>query len=355
MRTWAWLMVAACSAPTPAFKSDPVRLAERDRQDVAAMRDHMWHVWAGVQKPPSWWTWERSDPVLGNHDRVFRSLQPFRSGDRVEQETLAVAFDVRFDQAAAAHVRDHELGRRAHQRPFPEFPAGAVALKAVWFAIKQHGLTAMPVWDGEPANPDALGNPDRTWNRVVAVDPSGARADDTTSIELAGRTFTARVVALSRLFHLTLDTTTVAAARAATHDDTLVAGDYVALVAMHVTAKEIAEWTWATLWWHDLPDDGPYAAGRPASVTGVFRDYLMDVTYSAITPAEADGSPRACMNPWLEARFPDGLHSNCVACHQRAVVGAIDYLPVTRGSLVPGELGDQVQTDFVWSLALEAR
>ena len=142
----------------------------------------------------------------------------------------------------------------------------------------------------------------------------------------------------------------------ATHDDSLVAGDYVALVAMHVTAKEIAEWTWATLWWHDRPDDGPYAAGRPASVTGVFRDYLMDVTYSAVTPAEADGSPRACMNPWLEARFPDGLHSNCVACHQRAVVGAVDYSAGDARHCSPRASSViRVQTDFVWSIALEAR
>jgi len=41
----------------------------------------------------------------------------------------------------------------------------------------------------------------------------------------------------------------------------------------------------------------------------------------------------AVLQPWLEAHFPDGLQSNCVTCHQRAVVGAADYLPVTQGRL----------------------
>jgi len=89
-------------------------------------------------------------------------------------------------------------------------------------------------------------------------------------------------------------------------------------------------------------------------VTDVWRHYLMDATFSSETPREADCTSRACMNPWLEARFQGGLHSNCIACHQRAIVGATDYLPVTRGPLRPGELGTAVQTDFVWSVALEA-
>jgi hypothetical protein len=38
--------------------------------------------------------------------------------------------------------------------------------------------------------------------------------------------------------------------------------------------------------------------------------------------------------------------------HQRAVVGALDYLPVTRGGV---QLLGATRTDFLWSLALEAR
>ncbi|MEO6777461.1 MAG: hypothetical protein ABI467_31330 [Kofleriaceae bacterium] len=45
-----------------------------------------------------------------------------------------------------------------------------------------------------------------------------------------------------------------------------------------------------------------------------------------------------CFNPWLEARFPGGLGSNCITCHQRAVIGAADYLPVTHGELHPDDV-----------------
>jgi hypothetical protein len=63
------------------------------------------------------------------------------------------------------------------------------------------------------------------------------------------------------------------------------------------------------------------------------------------------------MNPWLEARFPNGVRSNCLACHRRAAFGATDYLPVTRGDLSLDDpyFAGKVATDFVWSLALEAR
>jgi hypothetical protein len=330
----ALIVVAACSGASPIAESQSVLLAQRDRGDISAMRTHMWHVWAAMTANDAWASWERSDAVFGRTDRVLRNLQPFRNGGALETETLPIGFDVRFNPQAAAHVRAHRLGERHALAAFPEFPTAAIATKSVWFAIKAHGVTAMPVWDGTPVNPDARGNADRTWLRSIKVDPSGR----------AG-------VSLDRFHHVVITEATVAAARAATHDDSLVPGDYLALVAMHVTTKEIPEWTWATLWWHDRPDDGVYAAGRPASVAGAYRNYVMDAAYSAETPRDADGGPRSCMNPWLEARFPGGLHSNCVACHQRAIVGATEYLPVTRGSEKPAGM----QTDFVWSIALEAR
>ncbi|MEI5617582.1 hypothetical protein WB403_51715, partial [Streptomyces brasiliscabiei] len=54
------------------------------------------------------------------------------------------------------------------------FPAKAVAIKVVWWLAKNDGLTAMPVWDDDPAHPDTETNPPSTWKRVVAIDPSRA-------------------------------------------------------------------------------------------------------------------------------------------------------------------------------------
>ncbi|HEY0253806.1 MAG TPA: hypothetical protein VGC41_19885, partial [Kofleriaceae bacterium] len=185
-------------------------------------------------------------------------------------------------------------------------------------------------WDGEPPSPE--GNPDHTWTRTIAIDPDG----------IAG-------IPLSQFIYEDLDTDAqVATARAATRDLSLQRGDHVALVAAHVTTKEIPYWTWQTYWWHDSPDRGAFATGRPDAIRGAAAHYLMDVTYSADRP---------CFNPWLEARFPDGQASNCVTCHQRAVVGAADYLPVTRGRLRDDDpyFRDHLQTDFLWSVTFEAR
>jgi hypothetical protein len=137
------------------------------------------------------------------------------------------------------------------------------------------------------------------------------------------------------------------------------AGDYAVLIGMHLTTKEIPDWVWGTFWWHDRPNDGPFAANRPASVAGVWRNYLMDVAYSMETPREYDGTPDAVFNPYLEAGFPDGLASNCMTCHQRAVwpSGPGDFLPVTRGARPANDpvFRNSTKLDFLWSISLESQ
>ena len=221
----------------------------------------------------------------------------------------------------------------------------------MWYPVHATGLTVMPIWDGDPADDDAAGNPDRSWRRVVAVDPSRARVpdDETAAVTLEDRSFIAHVVPLSAFIHRELATDDeLATARIASRDDSLERGDHVVLVAVHLTTKEIPDWTWETYWWHDRPDDGAFAAGRPPAIRGAAASYVMDATFSTDKP---------CFNPWLEARFPNGLHSNCVTCHQRAVIGAADYLPVTRGRLRDDDpyFAGHPPTDFVWSIAFESR
>jgi hypothetical protein len=329
------------------------------REDSRAVRAHAWQLWTHLagDATPAWDGWAATEQLFGgappNARPRFRTPRPFRHGDAIDTETLPVMFDVQLDPHAAEHIRAHGLASRAtlaHLRELPAFPPEALAVKLVWYAVHAKGLTAMPIWDGDPAQPDGDGNPDRTWQRAVAVDPARATIADgeTADVTLEGRHLVARVVPLANFIHRELVTDEeVATARTAAHDPTLARGDHVAVVAVHLTTKEIPDWTWETYWWHDRPDDGPFAAGRPALV-GPAAHYLMDATFDTRTP---------CFNPWLEARFPDGLRSNCVTCHQRAVVGAADYLPVTQGRLPDHDpyFTNHPQTDFMWSLAFEPR
>lgn len=330
-------------------------LAARDLGDTKAMRAHGWKLWRQLQNV--WDAWPRSDVVFGATDRIFRELQAIKVGDRMEVETAPLMFAVIFDPIAAKHVTDHALGRRDTlrddaDRVIPGFPRGAITLKAIWFPVHRDRETKLPIWDGEPARRD--GNPTRTWSRHVVVDPSGAHAEPTAGVidELIDGV---HHVPLDAFIYRTLATRDeVLAAQRVARDPTLAIGDHVILLGMHISTKEIPDWVWATVWWHDRPDEGAYSAGRPASLEGAARSYLMDVTFSA---NGRDGRPQPMMNPWLEARFPDGVRSNCLACHRRAAFGTMDYLPVTQGDTAPTDpyFADKVQTDMVWSLALEAR
>lgn len=299
------------------------------------MRAHGWDVWRDLQG--RWQTFERADVVLGARDRIFRGQRPFRHGDVIEAETEPVMVTVAFDPSAAEHVRRHHLASSRHLRTLtevPAFPRSAIVIKALWYPVHRDRPVSVPIWDGTPASPDDAGNPPRAWPRRVTIDPrtGGVRA----------------------FLHRTLrDDDELAAARRVAHDPDLAAGDFLVLLAMHVTTKEIPDWVWATYWWHDRPDDGAFAAGRPPGLAGAARHYLMDVAYRA---DDVDGAPHVCMNPWLEARFPGGLHSNCLTCHQRAAFGANVYLPITHALLEPDDpyFRGKTTTDFLWTLAFEA-
>ena len=348
--------VSACT-PAPTTLQEAL-LGDRDRGDLRAIRAHGWELWQHLAggEHLAWEHWAPTERVFAAAPIArpkFRSPRPFRAGGTLEAETLPVMFDVLFDPHAARHVKIQHLNEREVLdllAELPTFPNDATAVKLTWYAVHAHGLTAMPIWDGEPAQPDAEGNPDRTWKRAIAVDPdrSVIREGEVAEVSLGGRAFSAKVVPLAAFLVRDLVTEDLETARLAAHDPALVAGDHLALVAAHVSTKEIPDWTWQTYWWHDAPSAGRFAAGRPTELHGVAANYLMDVTYSAGTP---------CFNPWLEARFPDGQSSNCVTCHQRAAVGAADYLPVTQRRLRDDDpyFEAHLQSDFVWSIPFEAR
>ena len=326
------LAIAAACSPPPTTIQDTL-LQDRDRGDVTAIRAHGWQLWDQLAggAVPAWKRWAPTERMF-HHEAFatpqFRMPKPFVSGNQLVTERLPVMFDVLFDPHAQRHVAEHHLDDRAglgKLAEFPAFPSDAIAVKLTYYVVKEHGVvTTMPVWESDA--PQAAGNPDTTWRRHIAIDPDHLEA----------------------FIHEELTEANVESARVAIGDPSLEVGDHAVLVAAHVTTKEIPDWTWQTYWWHDEPNAGRFAADRPAALQGAAANYLMDATYSTDQP---------CFNPWLEARFPDGVASNCVTCHQRAVVGAADYLPVTHGRLRSDDpyFDGHLATDFLWSVAFEAR
>jgi len=370
---------------------------------------------------PVFLTWYQVGETFGDKpagdarrfDPEFRvpSQKSLGDGDAI------LSFNV-YNAALRDHVRAHGYQSKAALQALAgratdvaDFPATAVMLKTVWWPVRRDGLTAFPVWDATPTRPiewgravrdrvrmgafahwsaearaeltrhEEDGNDFETFARVVAIDP--ARADvpagetaevrffdpaDTSLQKTVGRR--GRVVPLARLVHVRItDTATVRWMRQLPLIDEITdrvwgrpfeAGDYVAFVAAHVSTREIPDWVWATFWWHDEPDQGRFGADRAPAVPDLFRQYRMAVAYHGDAPREPDGGPHIAFNPYLEAAFSDGPRSNCVACHQRALMGPEGPGPVFP--VIRGHLGKQdpvyagkVRLDFVWSLAFESR
>lgn len=397
----------------------------RDARYRPGMRDHGWVLWTKLirqinDSDPIWKTWYSDDEVFGSrlgpatthggqttwereprfHFSPSRQLErqpatprtasdvvpsdPTRWGPMSPSPTSPGPIDgakarsqpvvsVLYSEEAYLHIRrtgyhlsssykemhDQFDRRRAPipQRTIFEFPRDAVAIKAVWWPIPSHRKTAVPVWEEDPGRDPRLQYGPDAWPTFVIVDPTGQSpsvGQIETALDVNNVPRTGKVVPVGDFYAVTLSDVQAAEARAA-------AGDLALLVALHVTAKEIPDWVWATFWWHHEPDQGRSAESRPPDLPGkpYWRHYLMEVALSMQTPPEsADAGPLVCFNPWLEASTPYGIRSNCMACHQRAAMEIRDGrlrqpgFEVERWRLMPDDpyFADKTRTDYLWSL-----
>jgi hypothetical protein len=228
----------------------------------------------------------------------------------------------------------------------------------------------MPIWDPEtnPSNP--RGNPYSTWKRAVVINPtrSNIPPNETMTVNFHGPKPNSHVVGLDKFHYVVVDAQTAANAMANGRLASFIGdvfgegrplqeGDYIVFAGTHMTTKEIDDWVWATFWWHDRADAGPFAADRPDAVKGVWRNYLMSASYDLNLPKESDGTPHITFNPWLEAGFPKGVVSNCMNCHHRASIPPPSFLPIFRGNPDPSDLAFSaglLRTDFLWSIPFNA-
>jgi len=399
------------------FPADKHTLEQyRGAGDVHAQRLHVWNVFAGMTQltPDSkyaiWETWFSEEEAfqagptpqaLGVRRivRHFRQPNQFRPAKGVvapQAAGTALMSFVLYNYAAYNHIRTNQLNlsneldklkqngspdpKVPGNRKISDFPAEAVSLKTIWWPVAKDKVTPMPIWDPETNPLQPNGNPFSTWLRVVAIDPTQPTIppNTTTNISFLGKQFPgSHVVGLAAFHYVVLDAQTAAnamqnaqianAARQALGRG-LQAGDYTVFIGTHLTTKEIDDWVWATFWWHDRPNDGPYAIDRPDTVKGVWRNYLMSATYDLNVPKETDGKPHITFNPYLEAGFPSGVLSNCMNCHNRASwqpnwkttdpFGRI-FLPIFRGdpdlSSDPAYAKGQLRTDFLWSIPFNAQ
>jgi hypothetical protein len=407
--------IGAASASRQAVPVEEATATESDLEgarqsgDLHFQRRHVWKIITRLtevpenQSVPRFESWYGEEQVFGDtgaqhlptgirgFSRSSSAALP-RSDSASQSADAPVLTYTLYNEAAYDHIRQHHLYKLSElerlktsgaadlttpgNRSVPAFPAEAMVLKTVWWPVAPHGTTPLPVWDPGHNPPQRTGNGYLTWRRVVAVDPS-ENTDSTEaipSVNFVGGSFAnVRKVKLKEFYHLKVDA--LLAERAMRDPDTkkaaLIAlgrpikdGDYLLLVAANLATKEINDWVWATFWWHDRANQGPFSADRPPTLKGEWRNYLVQVALDSNKPIAPDSGPHICFDPWLEGRFPDtgnggGTISNCMTCHRRASFPALSFLPVTRGA--PDQLRDpafapgRLRTGFLWSLSMHAR
>jgi len=136
---------------------------------------------------------------------------------------------------------------------------------------------------------------------------------------------------------------------------------------MHVTTKEITNWTWQTFWWSPHPRDPFYGSDRPRTIRGPWSNYNMNVAYWMAQPNRRDGDPWIAFNPYLETNLFGtvtvkgttmgwtGVHSNCMSCHRMAGWQSATSTPpyVPSGFISPADssfFAGFTKLDFLWSI-----
>jgi hypothetical protein len=226
----------------------------------------------------------------------------------------------------------------------PGLPAGSIILKPMMWPIAAEGYTALPLWDNQSSDGGNYAGFEiqSMWPRAVAVTqgpvPTGARADVTYlhnvfqsdgTTPLGPNTYRqAEVVSLGNFYAFRFpdlaaldpcDRAILDASAWWAYNRRFQPGDALAVVAMHIMTREQPAWTFQSVWWHDKPNDGPFAANRPTLriARGPWRHYLMASTYGMSAVPGGNAWPVA-FNPYIELAADHPIRTNCMNCHHRA-------------------------------------
>jgi hypothetical protein len=260
----------------------------------------------------------------------------------------------------------------------PDFPVRSITTKPTYYVAKAtNGLVKVPAWTTTPVPAKVFGH--NQWKNYVYVDLENKQdptkklipvtSDNPTKEEIAAATCN-----MSDFIGFKIDAETADYLNSLQdkgndpkhqfHKDSV-----ALLVAMHVTSKEIKNWTWQTYFWvadprnPGHPSANAYADLMPDSVKDEARHYAVSPCYAMTTNKN---EPMICYNPYLEAGFgpqvfkmanrtdPDfqyGVQTNCMSCHALATSsGKLGYTTDQNINLFDPMFNNDVQLDFAWSI-----
>jgi hypothetical protein len=280
--------------------------------------------------------------------------------------------------------------------------ASQIVLKPVFEFISGTAPTAIPYWAGvSPQTATDLDNPTpNTWRQCVVVDPTGVHRPGSRLAMPCNQEPSAErdVISLDNFYaiQISADEAKNFSSFAANSGDDLganaqsdptsilnmvKAGNIAVLVAMHVTTKEIPNWTWQTFWWGQDPSDVLFGRDRPPSIPAPWSHYNLNTAYYMTAPSNSPrGDPLVTFNPYLETNLSGcvpnsqaspcspsppqtawtGVHTNCMTCHRMAAWGGPGINPPywPNGFISPDNVslfGGYTKTDFLWSIAIRAQ
>jgi hypothetical protein len=334
-------------------------------------------------------------------NRFTREVLDSVHQNRLYDRSVLEALDSDFDLA----------GVGAGGRTIQQLPNTSVMLKPVWWIVPGDEPSMLPYWNGgdESASSDPTSPKWSTWRQCVLIDPTrtadevAAEADELTATDRtcnagqAGETaysageYEARAVGPDPTesdfyaFRLTQDEVDGLGQFKMMLDDTnredqldeVREGDLAVLVAMHVSTREIADWTWQTFWWSPTPqapaDLPPNAQSPPRDLDGPWAQFNMCSAYYMTEPATGGpgaGADLVCFNPYLETDLTGlfnvegssddlvGRTSNCMSCHRAATFHSSQSPQyIANGQVAdddPRWFSDGVQIEFLWSIAFHA-
>jgi hypothetical protein len=395
--------------------------------DTVSIYNHAWGIWAGLtaksgqqyngQELLVYETWPGITDIQDIVKTGNKTTEAVRSGfpklmpprqfshaaflrkgkvDPVTEETPGRFWvTVSYDPTAAKHTIQNSLldsnVLKAMVTPgkikaIPSFPNTAITLKPSYLVGKgTDSLIQIPAWPGPPS--PAMDYPDTAWHTYVYVDvkngqPAGKVVTPVKGENPTPQQIKAATCNLSDFIYFKLDQ---AAANYINQQQgsqgvTAKAGDLALLVAMHVTSKEIPNWTWQTFFWAPDPANPPFpsdrvaAALRPKQLQGAAGHYALSTAYAMTRPNQPvaggnnkDKKPVIGYNPYLEPglgainskSFPNrlnpqfqwGVQSNCMSCHSLACYPTNQYTAdqyISMGD--PLLFNGKVQLDFAWSI-----
>lgn len=253
----------------------------------------------------------------------------------------------------------------------PDLPQGSATMLLAWWPVGAEGFTALPVWNAADEMRSAGSNGYLHWSEALAIS-AAPNASEAADVSFAGKFWDdAPVVTLDQFVSMSVDDNVLHRLMSAPAHRKLATmvlgrdlaiGDQLVLVGAHLMHVQQDQTVWSTMWWQgneeaDLNVDIEDESGL--NLAALFGFYTTDQTADAEVPAEPDGTPNICFNPWLDAGLMhagqgNGLQSNCVSCHQRAAYPAIDFARVTRGNAADQIPATAVKTSMLWSVAIEA-